>query len=118
MGQKGRACHAWWLRGQRPPGLAGKRFSFACVFAAVEPSTGRSACLVPEVSTAAMQVLLDSFPATLAAGAHAALVVDGAGWHVSLDLRVPDNVTLVPRRPVRPSSTRWSGSGSTCASGS
>ena len=103
MGQKGRTCHAWWLRGQRPPGVADKRFSFAYVFAAIEPATGRSSCLVlPEVSTAAMQVFLDSFSATLAADVHAALVVDGAGWHISLDLRVPANMTLVPLPPYAP----------------
>ena len=103
MGQKGRTCHAWWLRGQRPPGLADKRLSFAYVFAAIEPATGQSACLVlPDVSTAVMQVFLDSFSATLAADVHAALVVDGAGWHVSLDLRVPDNMTLVPLPPNAP----------------
>jgi len=103
VGQKGRTCHAWWLRGQRPPGIADKRFSFAYVFAAVEPATGQSACLVlPEVSTAAMQVFLDSFSATLAPDVHAALVVDGAGWHISHDLRVPDNMTLVPLPPYAP----------------
>jgi DDE superfamily endonuclease len=103
VGQKGRTCHAWWLRGQRPPGLADKRFSFAYIFAAVQPVTGQSACLVlPEVSTAAMQVFLDSFSATLAPEVHAALVVDGAGWHTSLALHVPDNVTLVPLPPYAP----------------
>jgi DDE superfamily endonuclease len=103
VGQKGRTCHAWWLRGQRPPGLADKRFSFAYVFAAVEPATGQSACLVlPEVSTTAMQVFLDSFSATLAPDVQAALVVDGAGWHTSLALRVPDNVTLIPLPPYAP----------------
>jgi len=103
VGQKGRTCHVWWLRGQRPPGLADKRFSFAYVFAAVEPATGRNACLVlPEVSTVAMQVFLDSFSATLAPEVHAALVVDGAGWHTSVALRVPDNVTLVPLPPYAP----------------
>ena len=70
---------------------------------AVEPATGRNACLVlPEVSTVAMQVFLDSFSATLAPEVHAALVVDGAGWHTSVALRVPDNVTLVPLPPYAP----------------
>ena len=26
MGQKGRICYRWWLKGQRPPGLCGRRF--------------------------------------------------------------------------------------------
>jgi hypothetical protein len=37
IGQKGRTCHIWWKRGQRPPGLCDHRFTFAYIFAAVEP---------------------------------------------------------------------------------
>src|SRR3974377_1388773 len=39
IGQKGRVCHIWWKRGQRPPGLWHKGFTFAYIFAAVEPGT-------------------------------------------------------------------------------
>ena len=35
IGQKGRVCHIWWKRGERPPGLCDKRFTFAYIFAAV-----------------------------------------------------------------------------------
>jgi len=43
-----------------------------------------------------MQLSLDSLSATLVPDGQAALVMDGAGWHTSPALRVPDNVTLVP----------------------
>jgi hypothetical protein len=33
------------------------------------------------------------------AGTHAALVLDGAGWHVSEDLTVPPNLTLIHPPP-------------------
>ncbi|TPG39908.1 hypothetical protein EAH89_29005 [Roseomonas nepalensis] len=33
---------------------------------------------------------------------HAVLVLDQAGWHGSRQLRVPDNVTLVPLPPYAP----------------
>lgn len=86
IGQKGRVCHRWWLRGHRPPGLADKRFSYASIFAAVEPATGADFCLVlPTVSTAAMRVFLQGFSASLAPDTHAVLVLDGAGWHGSRD---------------------------------
>ena len=39
IGQKGRTCHVWWRRGKRPPGLCDQRFTFAYIFAAVEPGT-------------------------------------------------------------------------------
>src|SRR5437764_15378500 len=36
------------------------------------------------------------------AGSHAALVLDGAGWHVSDDLSVPANLTLIHPPPYSP----------------
>ena len=33
---------------------------------------------------------------------HVALVLDGAGWHSSKGLRVPDNITLIPLPPYSP----------------
>src|SRR5271157_4052480 len=47
IGQKGRVCHVWWKRGQRPPGLCDKRFTFAYIFAAVEPGTDRRSSSAP-----------------------------------------------------------------------
>jgi len=38
----------------------------------------------------------------IAPNAHAALVLDGAGYHVAADLVVPDNITLVPLPPYAP----------------
>lgn len=103
VGQKGRTCHCWWLRGLRPPGLSDRRYSYAYIFAAVAPATGADFCLVlPEVSTAAMSAFLTRFCHTLAADEHAAMVVDGAGWHTSLDLKVPANITLIPLPPYSP----------------
>lgn len=103
IGQKGRVCHQWWLRGWRPSGLLDQRYTFAYVFAAVEPATGRDFCLVlPEVSTAAMTTFLTRFAATLADDEHGVMVLDGAGWHTSLDLAVPDNVTLLRLPPYSP----------------
>ena len=38
----------------------------------------------------------------MAPGAHAVLLVDQAGWHVSPKLKVPDNITLLPLPPRSP----------------
>jgi len=103
IGQKGRVCHVWWTRGERPPGLADKRFTFAYIFAAVEPGTDNAVALVmPEVSTEAMQHFLDRFAATLAPDEHAVMVLDQAGWHGARALRIPDNVTPLPLPPYSP----------------
>ena len=63
IGQKGRVCHIWWKRGERPPGLCDKRFTFAYIFAAVEPGTDNAFALVlPYANTEAMQAFLDASP--------------------------------------------------------
>ena len=73
MGQKGRTCYRWWVKGQRPPGLADKRFASAYIFAAVRPATGEDFALVlPWVSTVAMNTMLAAFAQTLPEGTHAA----------------------------------------------
>jgi len=46
FGQKGRVCHRWFTRGERPPGLCDQRFSWTHLFAAVRPATGEGFALV------------------------------------------------------------------------
>jgi transposase len=43
-----------------------------------------------------MSLHLAEIAAAVAPGAHAALLVDQAGWHTSHKLVVPPNITLVP----------------------
>ena len=51
---------------------------------------------MPEVNTEAMEAHLAEISRNVSQGAHAVLVLDGAGWHSSARLRVPDNVSLLP----------------------
>jgi len=79
VGQKGRLCHRWWARGRRPPGRCDGRFEWAYLFAAVEPATGADVALVlPEATTAAMNLFLAGFAAALPGDVHAALVLSTA----------------------------------------
>ena len=103
IGQKGRTCRVWWTRGQRPPGLCDNRFTFAYIFACVEPGTDNAFALVlPYVNTEAMQIFLDHFAKTIAKNEHVAMVLDQAGWHGAHELKVPANITLVPLPPYSP----------------
>jgi transposase len=96
IGQKGRVCHRWFTRGKRPSGLADRRFTFAYIFAAVEPGTDNAfALMMPRADTEAMQEFLDRFAKTIAPDEHVAMFADQAGWHVANDLRVPPNITLI-----------------------
>jgi len=93
----------WWKRGERPPGLCDKRFTFAYIFAAVEPGTDNAfALIMPYVNTEAMQEFLDRFAKTIRDDEHVAMVLDQAGWHGANALRVPDNITLLPLPPYSP----------------
>ncbi|MEO0035324.1 MAG: hypothetical protein RLZZ501_1347 [Pseudomonadota bacterium] len=67
LGQKGRTCHRWRVKGQRPPGLCDQRFDWTYIFAAVEPATGAEFALVlPMVSAVTMSLFLTEFASTLA----------------------------------------------------
>jgi hypothetical protein len=100
IGQKGRPCRRWWLRGRRPPGRGDQRFASAYLVAAGAPATGAEvARVLPEATTAAMNLVLAEFSRKRPGGTHAALVLDGAGWHGARALKVPANVTLVPLPP-------------------
>ena len=85
------------MKGQRPPGIADKRFESAYIFAAVRPLTGEDFALVlPWVSAAAMSTFLADFAETVPADTHVVMVLDQAGWHGAKDLVVPGCLTLVP----------------------
>lgn len=93
----------WWRRGERPRGHADKRFTFAYIFAAVEPGTDNAfALILPCVNTEAMQLFLDRFSARIGDEEHVAMVLDQAGWHGARALIVPKNITLVPLPPYAP----------------
>jgi len=43
-----------------------------------------------------MALHLEEISLAVAPGAHAVLLLDQAGWHLSTDLVVPNNITLLP----------------------
>lgn len=58
--------------------------------------------MLPTVNATAMQVFLDHVAASRPPDAHIVMVLDGAGWHVSHDLTVPANISLVVLPPYSP----------------
>ena len=74
-----------------------QRYARAYLFGAVRPERRVGAAVVmPEVGLAAMEAHLAEIGRCVRPGAHAVLVLDGAGWHASRRLRVPANVSLLP----------------------
>ena len=75
---------------------------YLALFAAVCPETGEMSSLIsPYMNTYAMnahlKILSEEHPDTCNV-----LVLDGAGWHRSKELVVPDNVKLIPLPPYSP----------------
>jgi transposase len=57
---------------------------------------------MPAANAEAMSLHLAVIGRKVAPGSHAALVLDGAGYHVAEALAVPDNVTIVRLPPYAP----------------
>jgi hypothetical protein len=95
----------WAPRGQRPAAHVRRRYQWLYVYAFVRPTTGDSWwCLLPTVSTEAMALALATFAVECGIDAthRAVLVLDGAGWHTSGTLAVPEGLHLVVLPPASP----------------
>ncbi|HEY5793702.1 MAG TPA: IS630 family transposase [Bosea sp. (in: a-proteobacteria)] len=103
VGQKNKLTRRWARRGTRPRAPHDQRTAWAYVFGAICPGEGKGAGLVmPFCDTEAMQAHLVEISAMVAQHAHAVLILDKAGWHLSGALVVPDNITLLPLPPRSP----------------
>ena len=97
IGQKNKITRRWAKRGTRPAAPKDQRTCSAYIFGAICPARGVGAGLVlPRCNTDAMNLHLKEISLAVAAGAHAVLIVDQAGWHLANHLKVPDNITPMP----------------------
>jgi hypothetical protein len=103
VGQQGTLTRVWARRGSRPRAPRDRRSAWAYLFGAVCPGRGVGAALVlPFVNTDAMNRHLVEIGQCVRPGAHAVVVIDGAGWHGGDELVIPDNLTLLPLPPSSP----------------
>jgi transposase len=103
IGQKGSLTRLWAKCGTRPRAVRDTRYEWAYLFGAVCPERAVGAALVmPFADSHALSVHLKEIAHHVAPGAHAALVLDGAGWHISDKLDVPKNITLIILPPYSP----------------
>jgi len=103
VGQQGTLTRIRAERGTRPRAPRDTRYTWTCIFGPACPEWGATAALVmPHVDTEAMNAHLIEVSRTVAEGAHAILVLDGAGWHGSKALLIPENITLLTLPPYAP----------------
>ena len=101
VGQKNTLPRRWARRGSPPPPPHDQRTEYAYIFGAICPQKGVGAGLVlPRCNARAMNAHLAEISLAIEPGAHAVLMLDGAGWHIADDLLVPDNITLLPLPPA------------------
>src|SRR5712672_3392635 len=103
IGQKNKITRRWAKRGTRPSAPRDQRTASTYIFGAVCPKEGKGAALImPACNTEAMNLHLAEIAATVAPAAHAILLVDQAGWHLSTRLLVPANITIILLPPKCP----------------
>jgi hypothetical protein len=96
IGQKNKITRRWAKRGTRPSAPRDQRTASTYIFGAVCPKQGKGAALVmPACNTEAMNLHLLEIAKAIAPRAHAVLLVDQAGWHMSARLVVPQNITII-----------------------
>jgi transposase len=96
FGQQGTTTNVWARKGSRPTVVRQTEYEYLWVLGAVCPETGRSEGLLsPRLNTDVVQAFLNEFSQTVAVDEHAVMIWDGAGFHTSRKLRVPDNISLL-----------------------
>lgn len=104
MGQQGSLTYIWAERGSRPAAPRDQRYKWAYIFGAICPARDTGAALVlPAANAHAMNLHLREISTQVACGAHAVVVLDGAGWHqTGGKLTIPDNISLLHLPPYSP----------------
>jgi transposase len=103
IGQKNKITRRWAKRGSRPCAPHDQRTASAYIFGAICPRDGKGAGLVmPRCDSETMNLHLAEIAQEVSPGAHAVLILDQAGWHMSNRLAVPQNITLIPLPPKCP----------------
>lgn len=97
IGQKNKITRRWARKGTRPRAPHDQRTKWAYIFGAICPAKGKGAGLVmPWCDTQAMAAHLAEISKAVDPGAHAVVILDQAGWHMSAKLAIPNNITLLP----------------------
>lgn len=95
----------WAPRGERPIATQTRKYQWIYVYSFVHPLTGKSFWLIlPTVNTALMNLALKEFSDFVnpKKEKHILLLIDGAGWHTSKELEMPENIQLFPLPPYSP----------------
>ena len=103
FGQQGTTTRVWARAGSRPRAVRQTKYEWLYVIGAVCPQTGDTVGLLsPTINSDVVNVFLRQFTAEVPQDVHILLLWDRAGFHMSKELKVPENVTIVPLPPYSP----------------
>jgi transposase len=94
--------HGWFKKGKRTQVKINMGFKNFYVYSAVNSSSGDNFNLImPYVNTDCMNIFLSKLAAELA-GRGCILILDGASWHRSYGLKIPQNIEFMILPPYSP----------------
>jgi len=105
LGLKPIQRRVWAKRGQRPIARVQHRYQWLYLYAFVHPQSGQTEWFIlPRVNVAWFNAALTAFAQAVGAGTHRQilLVLDGAGWHRSSKVVVPEGIHLEFLPPYSP----------------
>jgi hypothetical protein len=103
IGQQGTMCRIWADTGSCPRAIRQTNYKWTYLFGSVCPATGSChGWRMPYANTWIMNLYLNDFAKQLSENSHALLVMDGAGWHDSHELRIPANISILLLPPYSP----------------
>ena len=103
VGQQGTVTRMWAKRGTRPRAPRDQRRTWAYILGAVCPARcATSALVLPRLDARTVSLHLEDIGRQVAPGAHAVLVLDGAGFHIAGSLKIPENISLLKLPPYSP----------------
>lgn len=95
FGTHSKLGHGWFERGVRTSVNIKLGFKNFYVYSAISSTNGYNfSLLLPEVNSNHMNIYLERLAKSLK-GERVVLVLDGAAWHKSNELRVPQNIELL-----------------------
>ncbi len=101
FGTHSKMGHSWRKKGQRTQVKIRLGFENFYLYSSINPCDGKSfTLLMPNVDTACMNVFLEELSEEIKEDF--ILIMDGAGWHKSKDLIVPENIQIVLLPPYCP----------------
>jgi transposase len=102
FGNNSKLGYGWFKKDERPCLKVKIGYLSFYIYAAISIKTGENFSIqLPYVNTESMNVFLENLSKNYP-GKKIAFIIDGAGWHRSKDLKIPENIDIFLLPPYSP----------------